>query len=267
MRKVDAPVFQILLRHHDEGRVSNRTGRANDAFADGTEHSGFRNVQQTAQLACADERQIVTGFLDFDSHNAEVGVSTQTNLTIPRRILPPGLVELPGDPMVSIPVLGEGDVFDERLPALREDVLQRAFPNWRGGLWECGLDDFLAGALFRPGHYILGDAKFLDGLREFGVSLHCFAAHTGLGGDAFGCCWSLPILSFYLGVLICSRLIRDGQFSRIVEFPPHQRRCVWGQGSLPKLGTEFFVNGDGVAGAWKYGHDADDDMSTSSIRA
>ena len=46
--------------------------------------------------------------------------------------LPPGLVELPGDPVVNIPVLVERDVFDETLPALREDILQRAFPNWRG---------------------------------------------------------------------------------------------------------------------------------------
>ena len=46
--------------------------------------------------------------------------------------LPPGLVELPGDPVVNIPVLVEGDVFDEGFPALREDVLQRTFPNWRG---------------------------------------------------------------------------------------------------------------------------------------
>ena len=135
MQKVDAPVFQILLRHHDDGRVSNRTGRANDAFADGTEHAGFRNVQKAVQFAGADERQNVTGFFDFDSHNADVGVSTRTKSTIPRLILPPGLVELPGDPVVNIPVLGERDVFDETLPALREAILQRAFPNWRGGLW------------------------------------------------------------------------------------------------------------------------------------
>ncbi|MEI6036277.1 MAG: hypothetical protein WCS65_18575, partial [Verrucomicrobiae bacterium] len=112
---------------------------------------------------------------------------------------------------------------------------------------------------------------FLDGLREFGVSLHCFAAHAGFGGDAFGCCWSLPILTFDLGVLICSRLIRDGPLSRIVEPPPQQRRCIRGQRSPSKLGANFFVNGDGVAGGWKYGHDAAGGMSTwrgagSSVR-
>jgi hypothetical protein len=84
MRKVEAPVFQILLRHHDDGRVSNRTGRANDAFADGTEYSGFRNVQQTAQLACADERQIVTGTWKVDSH-AHMPMSTRTNRANVRR--------------------------------------------------------------------------------------------------------------------------------------------------------------------------------------
>jgi len=86
-----------------------------------------------------------------------------------------------------------------------------------------------------------------------------FAAHAGFGGDAFRCCWSLPILSFDLGVLICSRLIRDGQFSRIVEFSPQQRHCVRGQASPPKLGTNFFVKsgekiaflGDSItAGGW-----------------
>jgi len=106
------------------------------------------------------------------------------------------------------------------------------------------------------------DAEFLDGLCEFGVSLHCLAAHSGFGGDTLGCCWSLLILSFDLGVLICSGLIRDGQFPRIVEFPPQQRRCIWGQGSLPKLGANFFVNGYSVAGGWEYGHDADGSMST-----
>ena len=97
MRKVGAPVFQILLRHHDDGRVSNRASRANDTFADGTEHAGFRNIQKAVQFAGADERQNVTGFFDFDSHNAEVGVSTRTKSTLPRLILPTGLVELPGD--------------------------------------------------------------------------------------------------------------------------------------------------------------------------
>ena len=118
MRKVGAPVFQILLRHHDDGRVSNRASRANDTFADGTEHAGFRNVQKAVQFAGADERQNVTGFFDLDSHNADVGVSTRTKRTIPRLILPAGLVEGPGDPLVDIPVPVEGDVFDERLPAL-----------------------------------------------------------------------------------------------------------------------------------------------------
>ena len=118
MRKVDTPIFQILLRHHDDGRMSNRTGRANDAFADGTEHAGFRNVQKAAQFAGADERQNATGFIDFDCHNADVGASTRTKRTLPRLILPPGLVEGPGDPLVDIPVPVEGDVFDERLPAL-----------------------------------------------------------------------------------------------------------------------------------------------------
>ena len=97
MRKVDAPIFQILLRHHDDGRAAQGAGWANDSFADGPEHSGFRNVQEAAQFAHADERQNVTGFFDLDSHNAEVGVSTRTNLTIPRLILPTGLVELSGD--------------------------------------------------------------------------------------------------------------------------------------------------------------------------
>ena len=32
------------------------------------------------------------------------------------------------------------------------------------------------------------------------------------------------------------------------------------------VGAEFFVNGEGVAGGWKYGHDADGTMSTPSIR-
>ena len=82
MRKVDAPIFQILLRHHDDGRAAQGAGWANDSFADGPEHSGFRNVQEAAQFAHADERQNVTGFFDLDSHNAEVGVSTRTNLTI-----------------------------------------------------------------------------------------------------------------------------------------------------------------------------------------
>ena len=165
MRKVGAPVFQILLRHHDDGRAAQGAGWANDAFADGTEHAGFRNVQKAAQFAHADERQNVTGFFDLDSHNAEVGVSTRTKRTIPLLIdhrsrlsfrviywaareaggqllplcsfafpfrvthqpeslvvtapgLPPGLVEGPGDPLVDIPVPVEGDVFDERLPAL-----------------------------------------------------------------------------------------------------------------------------------------------------
>ena len=86
MRKVDTPIFQILLRHHDDGRVSNRASRANDAFADGTEHAGFRNVQKAVQFAGANERQNVTGFFDFDSHNADVGVSTRTKRTIPRLI-------------------------------------------------------------------------------------------------------------------------------------------------------------------------------------
>jgi len=86
MGEVGAPVFQILLRHHDDGRVSNRAGWANHAFADGPEHSGFRNVQNAVQFAGADERQNVTGFLDFDSHNADVGVSTRTKLTSPRLI-------------------------------------------------------------------------------------------------------------------------------------------------------------------------------------
>ena len=78
MRKVDAPIFQILLRHHDDGRAAQGAGWANDSFADGPEHSGFRNVQQTAQFACADERQIVTGTWKADRHNAGVGVSTRT---------------------------------------------------------------------------------------------------------------------------------------------------------------------------------------------
>ena len=106
-------------------------------------------------------------------------------------------------------------------------------------------------------------SKFLDGRREFSVSLHCFAAHAGFGGDAFRCSWSLPILSFDLGVLICSGLIRDGPFSRIVEFPPQQRRCIRGEGAPSKLSAEFFANGDGVARNWKLGgHDATADMST-----
>ena len=86
MRKVDTPIFQILLRHHDDGRAAQGAGWANDAFADGPEHSGFRNVQKAAQFAHADERQNVTGFFDFDSHNADVGVSTRTKRTIPRLI-------------------------------------------------------------------------------------------------------------------------------------------------------------------------------------
>ena len=89
-----------------------------------------------------------------------------------------------------------------------------------------------------------------------------FAAHAGFGGDAFRCCWSLPILSFDLGVLICSRLIRDGQFSRIVEFSPQQRHCVWGQASPPKLGVNFFVNGAGVARVWELGGHYPMPMST-----
>jgi len=113
MRKVDAPVFQILRRHHDDGRASNRAGWANDAIADGPEHSRFWNVQN-------------------DCHDADVGASTRTKRTIRLLILPAGLVELSGDPLVDIPVFGEGDVFDEGIPSLREDVLQRAFPKWRG---------------------------------------------------------------------------------------------------------------------------------------
>ena len=104
MRKVVTPIFQILLRHHDDGRAAQGAGWANDSFADGPEHSGFRNVQKAAQFAHADERQNVTGFFDFDSHNAEVGVSTRTKRTIrskaskvPAPNLPAGLVELPGD--------------------------------------------------------------------------------------------------------------------------------------------------------------------------
>ena len=86
MRKVDTPIFQTLLRHHDDGRAAQGAGWANDSFADGTEHAGFRNVQKAVQFAGANERQNVTGFFDLDSHNAEVGVSTRTKRTIPRRI-------------------------------------------------------------------------------------------------------------------------------------------------------------------------------------
>ena len=85
-------------------------------------------------------------------------------------ILPPGLVERPGDPLVDIPVPVEGDVFDKRLPALREDVLQRAFPHlcreWR----RYRLDDFLADALFRPGQHVIGDAELRGSLGKSGVS-------------------------------------------------------------------------------------------------
>jgi hypothetical protein len=38
-------------------------------------------------------------------------------------------------------------------------------------------------------------------------------------------------------------------------------------GERRTVGAEFFVNGDGVTGGWKYGHDADGSMSTLSIRA
>ena len=54
-----------------------------------------------------------------EAQNAKSGRgATRTKRTLPRLILPAGLVEGPGDPLVDIPVPVEGNVFDERLPAL-----------------------------------------------------------------------------------------------------------------------------------------------------
>ena len=67
---MEAPDISIIVGHRDDGRAAHGADWANDALADGAEHSGFGNVQKAAQFARADERQIVTGTWKVDRHNA-----------------------------------------------------------------------------------------------------------------------------------------------------------------------------------------------------
>ena len=59
--KVDAPRFHLVIRHCDERCAADHADWADDALADGAEHSGFWNVQETAQFACAHECPLVAG--------------------------------------------------------------------------------------------------------------------------------------------------------------------------------------------------------------
>ena len=77
------------------------------------------------------------GVLAVEAQNAKSGrASTRTKRGIPRLILPAGLVELPGDPLVDVPVLGDrGGVHPPRLDpthrTARYSEVFRALPSCR----------------------------------------------------------------------------------------------------------------------------------------
>jgi len=74
--KVAFPFLPIIRSHGYDGRSAHRADWANDPLANGPKHPGLGNVQQTAKLARADERQVVSGAVKIDGHNVVIGVST-----------------------------------------------------------------------------------------------------------------------------------------------------------------------------------------------
>jgi len=59
--EVNAPRFPIFIRHCDDGRTPDHAKGSDESLADGAKHSGFGNIQETAQFTRAQERQIVAG--------------------------------------------------------------------------------------------------------------------------------------------------------------------------------------------------------------
>ncbi len=66
--EVNAPGFPIFLRHCDDVRTPDHAEGSDESLADGAKHSGFRNIQKSAQFARAQERQIVAGARKLDRH-------------------------------------------------------------------------------------------------------------------------------------------------------------------------------------------------------
>ena len=92
--KVDAPRFQLIIRHCDERDSADHADWTDDALAEGAEHSGLGDVQQTTQFACAHECPLIAGDGKFDCH-AHMPMSTSTaseNKKSPAaRCEPPGM--------------------------------------------------------------------------------------------------------------------------------------------------------------------------------